>query len=55
MERNVLAVVFLTLTYKSPRVGFLLAVFCILTVIRILGINNLFIAATPQSPLVFCF
>lgn len=44
---NVLAVVFLTLTYKSPRVGFSLAVFFILTVIRILGINNLFISATP--------
>lgn len=44
---TLLAVGFLTLTYKSQRVGLLLAIFCLLTVIRILGINNLFIAAIP--------
>ncbi len=44
---TVAAILFLIMTYKSPQVGFLLSVFCILTVIRILGVNGLYIAVAP--------
>ncbi len=44
---TVAAILFLIMTYKAPQVGFLLSVFCILTVIRILGVNGLDIMVSP--------
>lgn len=45
---EILALIFLWFSYRSSVVGFLLATFCILTVIRISGINDLLLVLIPS-------